>query len=170
MPAGVRPFSRRGVGAIEFVMVLVPVLFLTSSIFEMSVAGWQIHSMAYAIEVADRYACAHGRTCSKGTNSCTLKVQDIANIISHQGPSLDSGKLNVTLASHAASVTCNPLSNCFNNTTQFPNSTDNGVGNDITITATYPITNPIPLLWFGSSATPGGTWNLGATTKGNILY
>jgi Flp pilus assembly protein TadG len=163
--------SQRGVGAIEFVMVVVPTIFLTTSVFEMSLASWQFHSMAYAIEVADRYACSHGRTCSKGGNACTIRVQDVANMILAQAPALSSSKLNVTLTTHAATVTCNPLSFCTSNTNQFPSSTDNGVGNDITISATYPVTNPIPMMWFGSTANSGGgTWILGATTKGNIVY
>jgi len=163
---------RRGSGALEFIMVVIPSLFLTTSVFEMSLASWQFHSMAYAIEVADRYACSHGRTCTKGGNACTIRVQDVANMIAAQAPALNSAKLNVTLATHnaGANVTCNPLSTCFSNAAQFPSTTDNGVGLDITITATYPVSNPIPMFWFGSATSSNSTWNLGATTKGNIVY
>lgn len=162
--------GRRGSGAMEFMMVVIPALFLTTSIFDMSLESWKFHSMAYAIAVADRYACSHGRTCAKAGNSCTIRVEDVANMISAQAPALDSSKLNVTLTTNGSSVTCNPLNSCFSNTAQFPNSTDNGVGNDIKISATYPMGNPIPMFWFGSAATSGSGFTLGATTKQNIFY
>src|SRR5579863_7779113 len=119
--------GRRGFGVIEFTMVAIPVIFLTTSIIEMSLESWKFHSMMYGIQVAARYACQHGRTCSKNTggasaNSCTIRVEDVANMISHQAPSLDPALLNVTLTTHSATTTCNPLNSCFSTTTQFPDS------------------------------------------------
>jgi hypothetical protein len=160
----------RGFGVIEFTLAAIPIIFLTTSIIEMSLESWKFHSMVYGIEVADRYACAHGRTCSKNGNTCTIKVQDVANLISAQAPSLDPALLNVSLITHTATTTCNPLNSCFSNTAQFPSSTDNGVGLDIKITATYPMNNPFPMLWFGSQGSSGSSFTLGATTRQNIVY
>lgn len=155
---------------IEFTMVGIPVIFLTLSIIEMSLESWKFHSMAYAIQVAARYACQHGRTCTKNGNTCTIEVENVANMINAQAPSLDPSLLNVTLTTHGASVTCNPLNTCFTNTAQFPRTTDNGVGLPITITATYPMNNPLPMLWFGSAGSSGSAFTLGATTLQTILY
>lgn len=161
---------RRGTAMIEFTMVGIPVIFLTASIIEMSIEAWKFESMMYAIQVAARYACQHGRTCTKNSNSCTIEVENVADLISAQAPSLDPSQLNVTLTTHSASVTCDPLNTCFTNTAQFPSSTDNGVGLPITITATYPMHNPIPMFWFGSAGVSGSSWTLGATTLQSIVY
>lgn len=162
--------SQRGFGIIEFTIITIPVLCLTVAIVEAALASWQYHSMAYAVEVATRYACTHGRTCTKNGNSCTITVSDVANLVAKQAPALDAGRLNVTLTTNAASVTCNPITACYANTSQFPNSTDNGVGFDITIRATYEIRNPVPMLWTGSQFSAGGAFTLGAVSRQNIVY
>jgi len=155
---------------VEFTMVAVPMICVTTSIMEMSLESWKFASMSYAIEVAARYACTHGRTCTKSGNTCTIRVQDVATLISAQAPSLDSSKLNISLITNSATKTCNPLSTCLTDTTQFPSSTDNGVGLDIKITATYPMNNPLPMIWFRSVSTSGGSFTLGATTRQTIVY
>lgn len=165
-----RKRNQRGTAFVEFVIVAIPCIFLTLSIVEMSLESWKFHSMAYAIEVAARYACEHGRTCSKSGNTCTIEVETVAGIIQAQAPALDASLLNVTLTTHSTTTTCNPLNTCLTNTTQFPSTTDNGVGLDITIKATYPMYNPIPMMWFGTQSTGSGIYTLGATTRQNIVY
>jgi Flp pilus assembly protein TadG len=155
---------------LEFTMVAIPVIFVTMSILEASIESWEYHSMAYAIEMACRFACAHGRTCTKNSNTCTIEVKDVISVITNQAPMLDTSKLVVTLTGHTSSVSCNPVSSCTSNATQFPTSTDNGVGSDIKIVATYPMSSPLPMMWFGSSSTSGSTWTLGATTRQTIVY
>ena len=161
---------QRGIALIEFTIVGIPVIFLTTSIIDMSLESWNFHSMVYAIEVADRYACAHGKTCSKGGNTCTIKVQDVASMISHQALGLDPSSMNVILTTNSATTNCFPLNACFSNTTQFPSTTDNNVGLDIKISATYTMHNPVSMLWFGSAGTSIGSFTVGATTRQNIVY
>jgi Flp pilus assembly protein TadG len=167
---GIRTRRRRGYALIEFTIVGIPAIFLTASIIEMSLDGWQFESMTYAIQVAARYACQHGRTCTKNGNTCTIEVENVASLINAQAPSLDPSQLNVTLTTHSASVTCNPLNSCLTNTAQFPNSTDNGVGFPITITATYPMKSLFPMMWFGSNTSSGTAFTLGATAYQTIVY
>jgi Flp pilus assembly protein TadG len=165
-----RRASNGGNAMLEFLMVSLPLIVLTITIVEMSLESWQFHSMAYAIEVACRYATEHGRTCSKGGNACTIKVEDVANTISQLAPGLNASLLDVTLTTNSSSVSCNPLNSCFTNTNQFPNSTDNGVGFDITITASYPMSNPLPFMWFGSGSHVASSSTLSATTRQTIVY
>ena len=157
---------------VEFTMVAVPMIVVTMSIIEMSLESWKFHSMAYAIEMADRYACAHGRTCTKNSNACTITVGNVTTVITRLAPALDTSKLNVSLITHngATTVTCNPVSTCLSSSTQFPNSSDNGVGADITIKATYPMGNPLVMMWFGSNGSAGPSFTLGATTRQTIVY
>lgn len=171
LPSGsMRSKGRRGFGVVEFTMAAIPVIFMTTSIIEMSLESWKFHSMMYAIQVAARYACQHGRTCSQNGNTCTIEVETVANMISQQAPSLDPSLLNVTLTANGASTTCDPLNSCFSTATQFPSSTNNQVGLPITISATYPMHNPLPMLWFGSQGSSGHVFTLGATTTQLIVY
>lgn len=165
-----RAAGRRGSGVIEFTLVGIPIIFLTAGIIEMSIEAWRYESMMYAIQIADRYACEHGRTCTKNGASCTIKVENVATIINQQAPSLDTSKLVVTLKTHSATVNCNPLSTCLTNTTQFPSSTDNGVGLPITITASYPMQTPFPMTWFGSSSAAQSSITLAASTLQSIVF
>lgn len=177
---------------IEFTMVGIPVIFLTIAIIEMSIEAWKYESMMYAIQYAGRYAAEHGRTCGKTvntptsttTNACLIEVETVANMINAQAPSLDPSQMNVTLSTQASissttttsTVTCDPLNSCFTNSAYFPNTSDNGVGLCIAITATYPMKNPIPFMWFNSGASSGTlsgaatSWTLGATTKQTIVF
>jgi hypothetical protein len=155
---------------VEFTIVAIPIIFMTTSILEMSLESWKFHSMVYAIDMAARYACGHGRTCTKNSNTCTISVQDVASVITNQAPALDTSKLNVSLITHSTTTNCNPISTCLTNTTQFPNATDNGVGLDIKITASYTMYNPIPMMWFGTSGSSGQNYTLGATTRQTIVY
>jgi Flp pilus assembly protein TadG len=160
--------NRRGDALVEFTLTTLPIIFLAISVVEMSLLSWKYHSMAYAVEVAARYASMHGRNCTKNANTCTITVGNVASVISAQAPQLDPSLLNVTLTTHAATVTCNPLNTCLGNTAQFPNSVDNGVGLDITIAATYPFATPLPLYWPGSPS--AGNVRLGATSRQNIVF
>ena len=169
-PGTMRIKSRRGFGVIEFTMAAIPIIFLTTSIVEMSLESWKFHSMVYAIQVADRYACQHGVTCTKNGNTCTIEVETVANMISQQAPSLDPSLLDVTLTANGATTTCNPLNSCFSTATQFPSASNNTVGLPITISATYPMHNPLPMLWFGSRGSSGSVFTLGATTTQLIVY
>jgi Flp pilus assembly protein TadG len=163
--------KRRGSALIEFTIAAVPVIFVTLSIIEMSLESWKFETMVYAIQVAARYACVHGRTCTRNSNTCTITVGNVATLINTQAPSLDPALLNVTLATHSGTAaTCNPLSSCLSTATQFPSAIDNGVGYDVTITATYPMYNPLAMMWFGNSSKAGTSFTLGAVSKQTIVY
>lgn len=161
---------RSGNAMIEFVIVGIPVVFLTLSIIEASLAMWNYHTMSYAVELAARYASVHGRGCTQNGNNCAITVGNVATTIANQALGLDSSKLDVTLKTYSTTTTCNPLNTCLSNTTQFPSTTDNGVNQDITISATYPISSPMPLFWFGSSPSTIGNMTLGASSRQRIAF
>jgi Flp pilus assembly protein TadG len=163
--------GKRGFALIEFTMIAVPVIFLTISVIEASLAMWQYHTMMYAVELAGRYVVTHGRGCTQNGNTCSLTTGNVANLIAAQAPALDSSKLSVTLTTSSGTVTtCSPVNTCFSNTTQFPSATDNGVNLDVIIGATYPISNPMPFFWPGSPASSTGTFTLGASSRQRILF
>jgi Flp pilus assembly protein TadG len=162
--------KRRGTALIEFMLIGIPVIFVSISTVEASIAMWQFHSMMYADETAARYAAMHGKGCTQNGNTCTITVGTVATIVANQAPSLDTSKLNLKLTTSSGSTTCNPISTCLSNSTQFPTNTDNAVGNDVKLVATYPVTNPVALFWPGSNALAGGSFTLGATTRQRIVF
>ena len=162
--------NRRGSSLIEFIFLGIPVIFITMSIIEVSLAMWQFHSLSYTVDTATRYAVLHGRGCTQNGNTCWITVGNVATVLTSQAPALDSSKLNVTLYTHASTTTCNPISTCLSNATQFPNTTDNGLNLDIKIVASYPVYNPIPMFWPGTAGTPGNVFTLYATSRQRILF
>src|SRR5260370_34731476 len=74
--------DRRGDALVEFTLTSIPVLLLAISIFEMSLLSWKFHSMAYAVDVAGRYACGHGRDCTKKRNTHPNTVRNVVSVIS----------------------------------------------------------------------------------------
>lgn len=162
--------SRRGSSLIEFTLVGVPVIFIMASIVEASIGSWQFFTMEYAIQTANRYVSTHGRGCTQNSNNCALTVGAVATMIANQAIALEPSKLNVTLITASTTQTCNPVNTCFSNTAQFPSSTDNGVNQDVTIKATYPIVNPVSLLWPGAMPVTGSMVTLGATSRQRIQF
>ena len=166
-----RPGTRKsGFAMIEFSIIAIPMIFLTISIIEASIAMWQYHSMAYAVDVATRYAVTHGRGCSQNGNTCTITLGTLTSLLSAQAPALEASKLNVTLTTRSTTISCNPINTCFSSTDQFPNATDNAVNFDVKIVATYAVANPMPFFWPGSQASSGSGFTLGATSRQRIVF
>ena len=71
---------------IEFTLVGIPMIFLLISIFEISRAMWNYHTLAFAIREATRYAAVHGSGCSTDPhNSCQATVAQVAQRIQDAG-------------------------------------------------------------------------------------
>jgi len=168
--AATRP-SRRGSSMLEFMLLGVPVIFMTLAAFDASLAMWRYHTMAEVVQVGARYISSHGLGCTQSGNSCTVTVGNIISVITQNGLGLDTGKLNVTLISANANIPCNPVSSCTSNTTVFPQTGDNSPGSDIQVSATYPIDNPIVMFWPGTTSMPTtGVLTLGATSTQRIVF
>lgn len=162
--------KQRGSSLIEFIFLGIPVIFITLSIIEASLAMWQFHSLAYTVDTATRYAVVHGRGCTQNGNACSITVGKVATVLSSQAPALETSKLSVTLYTHSTTTTCAPITTCLSDATQFPSAIDNGLNLDIKIVATYPILNPFPMFWPGTAGTPGSAFTLSATSRQRILF
>jgi len=157
---------------LEFVLMGVPIIFLTLSVFEASLMMWQYHTMAEAVQIVGQYITAHGIDCTQNGNTCSITVGNIASYVEQTGVGLDPSKLNITLASQNSTVPCNPVNTCTGNNTVFPPSAnaDNAVGADVTVKATYSMNNPITMFWPGRTTTATGVLTLGATSTQRILF
>jgi Flp pilus assembly protein TadG len=160
----------RGSALIEFALLGIPVIFVFTSVMTVALDMWQYASLAYSTETTARYIVMHGRTCSQNGNSCTLTVGNIASFFDAQGVSLDPAAVNMTLKSAISTTTCNPLTSCSGNATQFPNSTENGLNFDVTVTATYAVSSPIAMFWPGASAVGAGNFTLMAKSRQRIIF
>ena len=86
-----RKQRQRGSAMIEFTLVGIPMIFLLISIFEMSRAMWNYHTLAFAIREGTRYAVVHGSGCSTDPrNSCQATVAQVAQRIQDAGIGLDA--------------------------------------------------------------------------------
>ena len=162
--------KRKGSSLLEFSLVGVPLVLISVSIVQMSVAMWQFFTLQHTIQTACRYVTTHSRGCTTNGNSCGLTVGSVATMITGQALALDASKLNVSLITASGTQLCNPISTCTSNATQFPSSTANAVNQDVAITATYTVTEPLALFWPGSGLVSGSSMTLGAKTRQRIAF
>jgi Flp pilus assembly protein TadG len=162
--------GRRGSALLEFTLVGIPILFISTSIMSASLDMWQFHNLAYGTQMTARYAAMHGRSCTQNGNACTVTVGDLSTYFEGQALALDPSKLNLKLQSLSETIHCDPLDTCKSSTTMFPNAADNGVKFDIVVTATYPVTNPIAMFWPGVGSVMPATFNLFATSRQMIVF
>jgi len=162
--------KRRGSALLEFTLVGIPLIFISTSVMSAGLDMWQFHNLAYGTQMTARYAAMHGRTCAQNGNTCTVTVGNIATYFEGQALALDASRLNLQLQSFSETIHCNPVNTCDSSTTMFPNASDNGVKFDIVVTATYPMTNPIALFWPGAGSVTPATFNLFATSRQMIVF
>lgn len=162
---------KRGSSLVEFTLVGIPLIFLITSLCSASLNMWQYHNLAYTVDLTTRYIASHGNVCTQSGNSCATTLGSIYTVMSKSGMALDPGKLNVTLTSASGSnTTCQPLSNCAGSSTQWPSSTDNAIGNDVKVFATYKLVNPIIMLWPDGNKVQAGQFTVGATARQRITF
>lgn len=163
---------RRRLGSVmlEFALMGVPTIFLTVSVAEASLAMWQYHTLEECAAAGARYVITHGSDCA---GSCTVTVGDVISKIVTTGIGLDSTKLSVKLVSASTSpggTTYNPAANYLTSSTTFPPSSDAAVGDDITVTVTYTVSNPFAMVWPGGGTISGSDFTLGATSRQRIVF
>jgi len=140
---------------VEFTLIGLPLTFLLFSIANMCFAMLTLHTLQEAVEQGARYASTRGSTCSSGSNSCTVTVAQIVNVVSNSAAGINKSKLNVYLTSASNTVTnCAPVSTCSSTNTTWPTSTssDNAPGKDIIVSANCNVSAPMFMFWGGSSA------------------
>jgi len=158
---------RRGSAMLEYVLVGIPSLLLSLSVFEVSMAMWQYHTMAEASQIAARYIVTHGSTCN-----CAVNVGNIATVVQNSAVGLTPANINLTLTSSHLTVTC-AVSSCItgsNASTAFPPIQDSTAGNAITVAMTYKVVNPLVMYWPGGVQMQDHSYTLGAQSLQEILY
>ncbi len=145
-----RKQRQRGSAMIEFTLVGIPMIFLLISIFEVSRAMWNYHTLAFAIREGTRYAAVHGSGCSTDPrNSCQATVAQVAQRIQDAGIGLDASELTLTFTSSGSSIKCT-LNTCLGTVTNWPEAPKNTPGNAIAISGSLPFQSAMAMFWPGA--------------------
>ncbi|HVV47662.1 MAG TPA: TadE family protein [Bryobacteraceae bacterium] len=154
---------------LEFTLMGVPLIFVLFSLFWMAMGMWQYHTIAEAVNATARTASVHGKGCAGRT--CATTVGSVARQIASRALGISDSQMNVTLnSSDTGAISCNPLSNCYSNSTAFPSSNGNTTSTTVTISATYQFT---PAISFWTPWSGGVTFNpvvLGANSSQPIAF
>jgi Flp pilus assembly protein TadG len=126
---------------IEFAVIGPILILLTITLFQITLAMWNYETLAFAVREGARYLITKGQGCSYGTNFCSVTVSNVAYDIATAAVGLAPANLNVTLSSSGGtSITCNPLSSCYGNSTAWPPSGANTENSStVTVTGYYPM-------------------------------
>jgi|SRR5215471_4792217 len=145
-----RKQNQRGSAMIEFTLVGIPMIFLLISVFEMSRAMWNYHTLAFAVREGTRYAAVHGAGCSTDPrNSCQVTVAQVARRIQDAGIGLDPAQLDLTFTSSGSSIKCK-LDACVGTATSWPEAPRNTPGNAISINGSLPFQSALAMFWPGA--------------------
>ncbi len=155
---------------VEFTLICIPLIFFTISIVELSRGMWIYSTVAHAIKSGTRYTAIHGAACASMSSACTVTVADVAAKVRNSGTGLDATQMSVVLKSAHTTLTCSPLSTCLGNSTAWPPSTDNDVGQSVSISGSYPFRSALAMFWPGAGGMRVGMVNLGAKSQEEITF
>ncbi len=158
---------------VEFALCSVPLIFICISVFWVGMDMWEYHTLVAAVDEAARYASVHGADCAGKT--CATRVEDVANVLANRAVGLPPGKINATLTSSAQTYTCDPLSNCQTNASTWPSLAANTPvtgtgGTDISISATFAVSEPKDIWVPGAGTVKFNGWTLGANSTQPVIY
>jgi Flp pilus assembly protein TadG len=164
-----KPGNRRGSALIEFTLMGIPIIFLTISVFSISIDMWEFHELPHAVEMTARYAATHGKGCAS-PNTCSLTVAGMVSYFEAQNISLLPSLVNVTFTDSGGSTSCAPLTNCSSSLATFPSASHNAPGQDVTVYATYSLKNPVAIFWPSGHNSVWHAFTVGATSRQRILF
>lgn len=163
----------RGSNIVEFTLAGIPMIFLLYSTIELSLAMWNYHTLAYAVNEGAHYAAVRGRGCTDNGNSCTTTVGTLTQQIAAAAIGISPDRLQITLTTSSGQArTCNPVNSCFTNNTTWPPATndDNRPGKGITVSARYLFPSLLAFFCPGDGSVPFGTIALPATSTQQIVF
>jgi len=164
-----RKRRRRGATMIEFVLLGIPAIFICTSIVTTSIDMWEFFTLNYAVAETARYASMHGVTCATSPNTCTIMQSDVATYFENAAIALVPASTTLKLTDSSGTTTCNPVTSC-STSTQFPASSHNAVGANITIQASYTLLNPIFMFWPGAGSVSASNITVSSASTQAILF
>jgi Flp pilus assembly protein TadG len=167
--------SRRGSTMVEFTLLGIPGLFVCMSVLMTGIDMWQFFTLSYAVTQTARFASVHGATCGQTTpiaNTCLVTRAQVAAYFESQALALSPSSTVLKMTDGSGTITCNPVTSCPSGSSDFPATTNNAVGTNIAVTASYPISNPLFMFWPTGAGTGvhAATYTLSAGSTQEILY
>jgi Flp pilus assembly protein TadG len=160
--------NRRGNSLLEFTLCAVPLLFAVLSLAQMSMGMWYYHSIAAAVKVTARTATTRGKYAAAAGR--VLSVGDTARLLARNAIGLAPEKLNARFQSNTTTLDCNPVSTCYANAGNWISLSGNDIGTDVTVTASYPFTAPIPMWVPQAGGVQFGTVTFQARSKQIVVF
>jgi TadE-like protein len=156
---------RQGSQILEFTLASIPLIFLSIGIFGVGIGMWGYHSIAAGVKTAARIAAVRGPGCAG--QPCATTIGFYARMMVSSGV---PGASRVTFRSAGGNKTCNPLSDCINDTGDvWPSLPGTILGSDITISATFPFQALLPMLTVAGNATIRSE-RFGARSQQMVLF
>ncbi len=178
--------TRRGNATLEFTLVGIPLIFVLISTFEMARGMWLYHTLAFAVKEGSRYAAVKGRgyvdntgaDCASPPYTNCPTVAAIAARVRDMGVGLDPAEMSVTFTAGSGGATTSHscpdksrLSDCLNDTAQWPPAAMNVPGMEVGVSATYPFRSAIAMFWPGADVVgPFPTFHLPANAVEEIQF
>ena len=150
-------------------------LFAWISVVQMGIGMWHYATLQYAVKACGAYIATHGKAYISAGNA-PKEIEDAAAILASQAIGIPTSSVQVTftaLNSAGSSVThtCY-LSSCLTDTTTWPPSAYNFVGDDIEVDANYVWTSALAMVAPGPGSGPVnfGSFNLPGYTHQFIMF
>lgn len=166
-----RASRRKGASLLEFTLVGIGMIFVLISFFWMALSMWTYQTLSYAVREGTRYAVVHGKDCA-APNTCQVTIGQIVGVVEAAGPGLDPNKTTVTLTTNGGVSTSGSIASLLANSTTWPPSTDYAPGQNVTISAVYPVPMVLAIFWPGAGGPQNDsqTFHLGASSTEGIEF
>jgi len=165
---------QNGSSMLEFALCGVPLIFVWISTVQMALGMWHYHTLQYATKAAGAYLSVHGANYISQGNSA-VQIKDVATVLKNSAIGVPDTDISVTFTAYKADRTTNTtysctLSACETDTTTWPPTAYNTVGNDFEIHTLYQWKNSIAMVAPGHGATNFAAFWLPGHTHQFILF
>jgi len=165
----------RGSTLLEFTLCGIPMMFAWISIVQMAIGMWNYATLQYAVKACGAYIAVHGASYIAAGNSA-VEIENAASILSSQAIGIPNSGIQVTFTAinsggTATTHTCY-LNSCLTDTTVWPPSGYNAVGDDLEVKANYVWNSALAMVAPGPGAGPVnfGSFNLPGYTHQFIIF
>lgn len=166
--------KQHGSAMLEFALCGIPLIFVWISTVQMALGMWHYHTLQYATKAAGAYLSVHGANYIAAGNSA-VQIKDVSTILANSAIGIPATDVSVTFTAYKSDKTTTTthsctLNNCETDTTSWPPTNYNIVGNDFEIKTEYQWKNSIAMVAPGHGTTNFAAFWLPGFTHQFILF
>lgn len=143
--------KQRGNAAVETAIIAIPMAFVALGGIELARCMWMYHTLAAATKSAVRYAIVHGDACIAANPNCAATVGSVAGVLRRSSVGIEGSGLRLSFIAGTQETVCASLPSCEANAEQWPPSSHNVAGQNITIRAGYQFRSVLRGFWPGQN-------------------